>query len=194
MIYFQLFITFLKIGLLSFGGGYGMIPVIQKELEIHNWMSPYDFIKIISISEMTPGPIAVNTATFVGYKIAGIFGGALATIGVVLPSFILIMATSSLIFKFKDHPLLEKVLYTIKPVVLALIIAAVIFIGKNTLLDAEIIKNSGINTNFLNYVDPISIIILIISILMLTVFKINPIIVLLASGIIAVILHLLGIF
>jgi len=88
MIYLELLITFSKIGLFCFGGGYGMIPIIEREIVAHNWLTSQEFVNIISISEMTPGPIAINTATFVGYKIGGIPGGMLATVGVVLPSLI----------------------------------------------------------------------------------------------------------
>jgi chromate transporter len=91
MIYLSLLITFFKIGLFSFGGGYAMIPMIEREIESHGWLSPAEFIDIIAIAEMTPGPIAVNSATFVGFKTAGILGGLFATLGVALPSLLLIL-------------------------------------------------------------------------------------------------------
>lgn len=88
MIYLKLFLSFVKIGLFSFGGGYAMIPLIQKEIESHGWLTPSQFIDIIAIAEMTPGPIAINSATFVGYNTAGFLGGAVATFGVALPSLV----------------------------------------------------------------------------------------------------------
>ena len=81
MIYLQLFLSFFQIGLFSFGGGYAMIPLIQHELERHGWMTSNQFVDIIAISQMTPGPLSVNAATFVGYKMAGIAGGMVATLG-----------------------------------------------------------------------------------------------------------------
>lgn len=194
MIYLQLFITFFKIGLFSFGGGYGMIPLIEKELQIHNWLSVQEFIRVISISEMTPGPLAINTATLVGYNIAGILGGAFATLGVVLPSLILILAASHFLYNFRSHPLLKKILYGIKPVILALIVVAIIFVGRNTLFKEEVVSLSDTNTlvNILGFIDPISVAIMVLSALMLIVFKINPILILLASGAAGVILYYLG--
>jgi chromate transporter len=197
MIYLQLFTSFFKIGLFSFGGGYGMIPMIQKELQINNWISGQDFIKIISISEMTPGPIAVNTATFIGYKTAGFLGGAVATLGVGLPSFILIISTAYILNKYKTHPLLGRILYGIKPVVLALIIGAIFFVGRNTMFKHEInvnILNQPSPIMYLiNNIDPVNVFILIISLLMLLLLKIHPIFVLLISGILGVIFHYIGI-
>ena len=80
MIYLKLLFSFIKIGLFSFGGGYAMIPLIQREIEVNGWISSSEFVDIIAIAEMTPGPIAVNSATFVGYKTAGLLGSVVATI------------------------------------------------------------------------------------------------------------------
>ncbi|NLV89566.1 MAG: chromate transporter, partial [Tissierellia bacterium] len=85
----KLFISFFKIGAFSFGGGYAMLPLIKEEIiDVHGWLTNTEFIDIIAISEMTPGPIAINSATFLGYKVAGVLGSVVATIAVVLPSFI----------------------------------------------------------------------------------------------------------
>src|SRR5690554_2965445 len=124
MIYLELLFSFIKIGLFSFGGGYAMIPLIQKEIESNGWLTPAEFGDIIAIAEMTPGPIAVNSATFVGYKTAGFFGGMIATFGVALPSLILVMIISSYFFKFKNHPLNDAVFYGVRPVIAGLIITA----------------------------------------------------------------------
>jgi len=190
MIYLKLFTTFFKIGLFSFGGGYGMIPLIERELQAHNWLSAQEFVRVISISEMTPGPIAVNTATLVGYKTAGILGGASATLGVVLPSLVLIIATSHFLYKFRSHPLVKRILYGIKPVVLALIIVAIVFVAKNTLLFGQAAGTSS----FISQIDSFSLSIMVVSTVCLVVFKINPIFVLLASGAAGVALYYLGFF
>ena len=111
MIYIKLLLTFMKIGLFSFGGGYAMIPMIEKEIEGHGWLSATEFFDIVAIAEMTPGPIAVNSATFVGYRTAGYFGGLIATIGVAIPSLVLILIISRYFFKFQKHPLNTAVFY-----------------------------------------------------------------------------------
>jgi chromate transporter len=196
MIYLQLFFSFFKIGLFSFGGGYGMIPLIERELMAHSWLSNAVFIKIISVSEMTPGPVAVNTATFVGYKVAGFWGGLIATTGVVMPSFILILGTAYILNKYKSHPLLCSVLNGVKPVVLALIIYAAVFVGRHVLFNDEInINNLTVPDpvmNFLNLINPFMLIITAISMIMLFLLKINPILVLLTSGIMGAVFHFLG--
>jgi chromate transporter len=196
MIYLQLFFSFIKIGFFSFGGGYGMIPIIERELMANSWLSNADFVRIISVSEMTPGPIAVNTATFVGYEVAGFFGGLIATAGVTMPSFILILSTAYILNKYRSHPLLCSVLNGVKPVVLALIIFAAVFVGRHVLFKDEI----NINTftvpdpaaGFLNLIDPFMVIIMVISLVMLLVLKINPVLVLLTSGILGIVFHFLG--
>ena len=101
-IIFDLFITFLKIGAFTFGGGHAMIPLIQKEtVEKKGWISDEDIFDVVAIAESTPGPIAVNSATFVGYKTAGFFGALAATIGVVLPSFVFIFIISGVLREFR---------------------------------------------------------------------------------------------
>jgi len=173
-----------------------MIPIIERELMANSWLSNADFVRIISVSEMTPGPIAVNTATFVGYEVAGFFGGLIATAGVTMPSFILILSTAYILNKYRSHPLLCSVLNGVKPVVLALIIFAAVFVGRHVLFNDEI----SINTftvpdpaaGFLNLIDPFMVIIMVISLVMLLVLKINPVLVLLTSGILGIVFHFLG--
>ena len=96
MIYLTLFLTFLKIGAVSFGGGYGMISLIREEVLLHGWLTESEFMNFIAVAESTPGPIAVNMATFIGSSQAGIFGSILSTLGVILPSFIIIFIIASL--------------------------------------------------------------------------------------------------
>lgn len=121
----QLFITFLKIGAFTFGGGYAMIPIIQKEVvESKKWMSDEDISDIITIAESTPGPIAVNAATFVGYRVAGVLGSALATLGVVLPSFVIILILSLFFEAYREVPIIENAFWGIRIGVIALILNA----------------------------------------------------------------------
>ena len=119
----KLFLTFLKIGAFSFGGGYAMLPLIEKEIiEVHQWLTTKEFIDILAVVEMTPGPIAINSATFLGYKVAGFWGSVAATIGVVLPSIIIILIIAHFLSKFKDSPYVEWAFRGIRPVVLGLIV------------------------------------------------------------------------
>jgi chromate transporter len=122
---FTLFLTFFKIGAFTFGGGYAMIPFIQKEIvEKHGWMTDDDILDIFAIAESTPGPIAINSATFVGWRVAGFFGAALATTGVVLPSFVIILLISFLLGNFADIPAVQYAFFGIRAGVLALLVKA----------------------------------------------------------------------
>ncbi len=122
---FRLFLTFFRIGAFTFGGGYAMIPLIQKEtVEKKGWLSDEEILEIIAIAESTPGPIAINAATFVGYKTAGIPGSFMATFGVVLPSFIIISILSYVLQAFQDLKAVQYAFYGIRSGVLALLVKA----------------------------------------------------------------------
>ena len=123
----SLFISFLKIGAFTFGGGYAMIPLIQKEaVEKRNWISDEDILEIVAIAESTPGPIAINAATFVGYRTAGFFGALAATVGVVLPSCVIIYLISGLLRQFQDVKAVQYAFFGIRAGVLALIVKALV--------------------------------------------------------------------
>jgi len=136
MVLWTLFTSFFKIGAFSFGGGYAMLPLIQREIiERHGYLTLEQFSDIIAIAEMTPGPIAINSATFVGYRVAGVTGSAVSTLGVVLPSFIVILLAAMFFVRFQKHPVVQAVFGGIRPVVIALIAAAAVGVGKISLLD-----------------------------------------------------------
>lgn len=117
------FLTFLRIGAFTFGGGYAMIPLIQREtVEKHKWISDDDILEIIAIAESTPGPIAINSATFVGYKVAGFWGSFCATFGVVLPSYVIISVISLVLRQFQDIQAVQYAFFGIRAGVLALIL------------------------------------------------------------------------
>ena len=138
MIFWQLFSTFSFIGLFSFGGGYAMVSLVQKEVVVHHaWMSAQEFTNMIAIAEATPGPIAVNTATYAGFKVAGIGGAALANLGLLLPAFIIILALAIILKKNQDNPILEKILFGTRPIVVALIIGAAITLGISNIVDVK---------------------------------------------------------
>lgn len=128
---FTLFYIFFKIGITTFGGGYAMIPIIQKEIvDKHKFITEEEVLDIFSISEATPGVIAVNAATFVGYKIAGFFGSVFATIGVCIPSFIIIIAVWFFLGEFKENQWIQYALDGIKIGVIVLLIGAVLKLSK----------------------------------------------------------------
>ena len=121
----DLFLTFMKIGAFTFGGGYAMIPLIQKEVcENKKWLNEKDITDIVAISESTPGPIAINAATFVGYKTTGFVGACLATLGVVLPSFLIISLISLILTQFQSIKAVRYAFMGIRAAVLALILKA----------------------------------------------------------------------
>ena len=138
MIYLQLFLSFLQIGMFSFGGGYAAMPLIQGQVvTIHGWLNMSEFTDLITISQMTPGPIAVNSATFVGLKIAGIPGAIVATAGCILPSCIIVTILAKLYLKYRQMDLLQGVLKSLRPAVVAMIASAGVLILKNAFWGSE---------------------------------------------------------
>ena len=123
MIYLKLFLTFLKIGAVSFGGGYGMISLIRESCLANAWLTEEELLNFIAIAESTPGPIAVNMATFVGASQKGLLGGLLATMGIVLPSFIIILLIATLLTKLLKYAGVKAVLKGIRPAIIGMILA-----------------------------------------------------------------------
>lgn len=151
-----LFLTFFKIGAFTFGGGYAMIPLIQKEIvESKGFITDEDILDIFAISESTPGPIAINSATFVGYKIAGVFGSFCATLGVVLPSFVVISLISLVLREFSEIQAVKFAFRGIRAGVLALIVKALISMYKQCpkygytyiLMGAALLLSAFVNIN-----------------------------------------------
>ena len=122
---FTVFSSFFRIGAFTFGGGYAMIPLIQREtVEKHHWISDDDILEIVTIAESTPGPIAINAATFVGYRVGGVLGSVCATLGVVLPSFIIISLISFVLRQFQENMTVQYAFQGIRAGVLALLVKA----------------------------------------------------------------------
>ena len=144
MILFELFITFFYIGATTFGGGYAMIPLVRDEV-VPRWLSEAEFINMIAVAEATPGPVAINMATFIGSKEAGILGSAFATLGVVLPSFIIILLISSVIKNFLKYKAVDAFLGGVRPVVVALITGTAVTMLISNLLG---ISMSGLTFSF----------------------------------------------
>ena len=129
----SLFWTFFKIGAFTFGGGYAMIPLIQKEaVEKKGWVTDDDILEIIAIAESTPGPVAINSATFVGYRTCGFWGAACATFGVVLPSFLIILAIGYVLNEFQNAPVVQYAFNGIRAGVLALLFKALFTMYKKS--------------------------------------------------------------
>lgn len=137
MIYLKLFLTFFKIGAFTFGGGYAMLPLMQEEVLNNGWLSLEEIINFIAVSESTPGPFAVNMATYVGMEAegAGIFGSLCATLGVVLPSFIIILIVARIFEKFKTNKYVKGCMSGLRPAVIGLIASAVVSIGKTVFFE-----------------------------------------------------------
>lgn len=170
----SLFFCFLQIGAFSFGGGLAALPLIQQQVVvIHQWMSMNEFTDLIAIAEMTPGPIAVNSATFVGIHLFGIEGAIVATIGCILPSILFVAFLGFLYNRYKKHYLLEGVLAGLRPAVVAMILSAGISIFLIAILGTA-------HDSFNIY----ALIIFLVASFFLVKKKINPIIVLLFSGIV----------
>lgn len=150
MIYLELFWSYLQIGLFSIGGGYAAMPLIQHQVvEVHPWLSMSQFADIVTIAEMTPGPIAINSATFVGTLVAGLPGAVVATIGCVVPSCIIVMTLAYVYYRFRGLSIVQGVLAGLRPAVIAMIASAGINLfftavyGSTTLPD-NLIHGNGI--------------------------------------------------
>ncbi len=129
MIYLQLFLTYLKIGFFGFGGGYAMLSLIQNETVVrHAWITGAEFSDILALSQMTPGPIAINSATYIGYTVAGFPGAVAATSAVCLPCLLLMILITRFVLRLKDNPYLKGAIAGIRPVVIGMIAAATLLL------------------------------------------------------------------
>lgn len=133
-----LFAVFFKIGLFSFGGGYAMLPMIYQDIGKFGFMQAREFSDIVALSQMTPGPIAVNAATYVGFKYAGFWGATSATIGVCMPSFILVLIIAAFFYKFKESKIVQALLSGIRPATVGMIASAVLFFAQSSLYNPEL--------------------------------------------------------
>lgn len=143
MILFDLFITFFEIGLFTFGGGYAMISLVMEKTLANGWLTEAELLNMIAVAESTPGPIAVNMATFVGSTQAGILGSAMATLGVVLPSFIIILLISAVMKNFLKYDGVKAFLSGVRPCVVALILGTGITLCLSTLFGFKSVEESS---------------------------------------------------
>ena len=149
MILIELFFTFLKIGSFTFGGGYAMITMIQYEAERHNWLTQAELVDFVALSESTPGPLAVNMATFVGIRTGGIPGAAAATLGIVLPSFLIILIIAKCFTRFKDHKTVRGIMSGLKPAVAGMIGTAFLSVGRTVFFPAGLKSGCFSDASFL---------------------------------------------
>lgn len=175
MIYLNLLWEFIQIGLFTIGGGYAALPLIKNRIvDINGYISLAEFMDIIAIAESTPGPIAINAATFVGVKTAGILGGLISTIGFVLPSLTIVLILSLLYSKYKELSVIKTTLKTIRPVTLGLIAVAAATIIKLAFLGGQIAS--------IDNIDYVAIGLFAVSLIALRAFKLNPIWIMLGCG------------
>lgn len=188
MVFLQLFYTFFKIGLFGFGGGYAMLSMIQGEVVTrYGWLTAQEFTDIVAISQMTPGPIGINSATYVGYTIAdcygtsyGILGSIIATFAVVLPSFLLMLTISKFFLKYQKHPSVEAVFSGLRPAVVGLLASAAL-----VLMNSE--NFSSPKEDIYSFV--ISCLIFLVAFIGTKKYKLNPIGMIVACGIAGLILY-----
>ncbi|MBZ2386952.1 chromate transporter [Anaerococcus murdochii] len=179
----KLFISFFKIGLFSFGGGYAALALIQQEVVVENgWLAVGEFNDLITISQMTPGPIALNSATFVGQRVAGFPGSLAATIGCIIPSAIIVGALSYFYKKYKDLDLITDILKFLRPAIVIMILIAGLDILKTALFDVNAISID--NLNF------IMLCLFIFSLLIMLNKKVDPIKIMILNGFIYLFVNL----
>lgn len=191
MILFKLFYTFFKLGLFTFGGGYAMIPLISDAVIANGWLSEEQFLNIIAVAESTPGPVAINVATFVGSTQGGVAGSICATFGVVLPSFIIIVIIAGLLQNFLKFSGVRGFMSGVRPCVAALIIAAGIKIGLNTLFSVTTV-GSGFSPNFVGIVIFALVAVISMSYKRIKDKKISPIVLIVISAALGVLICAVG--
>jgi chromate transporter len=177
--YLELIITFIKIGACSFGGGYAMIPFFEKEIAIHNWAPMGDYVKVIALAQIIPGPFAIDSSAYIGYKVGGILGALIASAALSLPSFLALILISRFYFEFKSNNYIQLALNGVRPAVIGLLISAVYIIGIKPIFTAW---NFSILLTLLK-----AVLIIIPGFLLFKHTKINPIIFILIFGVIGII-------
>ncbi|MBR6754666.1 MAG: chromate transporter [Clostridia bacterium] len=179
MIYLNLFLTFLKIGAFTFGGGYAMLPLMKQEVLLNAWMSEEQLLNFIAVAESTPGPVAINMATYIGVQTGGLFGAFVATLGVVLPSFVVIMLVAKFYEKYKNSFIVKNCLIGLRPAVIGLMASAVITLGFGVLFP------SGLSSIAFNFGTFASIVVFAI-IVYLAFKKVSPIKLILLSALLGI--------
>lgn len=171
-LYIKLFLAFLKIGAFSFGGGNAVLPLLRKEaVTNYHWIGAKEFTELIAISQATPGPIAVNGATYIGYRAAGVLGSLIATTGDILPTFIIMVIFTKFFLKFRDNRYMEDAFIVLKPATVGLVAAAAVLVSFGTFIDYK------------------SVIIAVVAFIALYKYKADPILLTVIAGIAGLILY-----
>lgn len=182
---FKLFFSFFQVGLFSFGGGYAAVPLIQNQIvELHHLLTLEEFSDLVTIAEMTPGPIAINSATFVGFRVAGLPGAVLCTLGCVIPSFAISLLLAYIYYKYRNLKSVQTVLAMMRPVVVALIASA----GTSILLLA--LFRSGKENLLISNFHVVEFILFSGSLFLLRKFKVSAISIILGTGIVGTVIYL----
>lgn len=177
MIYLELFVTFLTIGAFTFGGGYAMLPLIQNAVLENGWLSESEIVNFIAVSESTPGPFAINIATYVGMETGGFLGAVCATLGVVVPSFVIILIVARIYKQFQESKTVKGCMTGLRPTVIGLIGGAVLTIGQTVFFPDGF---SFANLDF--YVIAVSAIICLLGIFLIFKKKVHPIVLIIVSA------------
>ena len=188
MIYLTLFLEFFKIGALTFGGGYAMIPFIQETVLKHNWMSMKDLVDFIAVSESTPGAFAVNISTYIGSETGGFLGSLCATLGLVLPPFVIIIIIAKCYQKFKESLIVNGLLFGLKSTVVGLISATVLSVAIEIFFENGFTKSVFTNVNFY-----FSIFVFLFMLFLLLYKKFNPTLIIVISAALGIIAGYTGI-
>ncbi len=184
MIYLELFWSFFQIGLFSIGGGYAAMPLIEEQaVDIHSWLSMTQFADIMAIAEMTPGPIAINSATFVGIQVAGIPGAIIATLGCVFPSCVIVMTLAYIYYRFRGLNIIQGVLAGLRPAVIAMIASAGI-----SLFILAVYGQRTLPENLASF-DIIAVLIFAAGFFAIRKWKISPLWIMAGSGVAGIILY-----
>ncbi len=186
-IYLELFLTFLSIGAFTFGGGYAMLPLIQKAVLDNNWLTEEAIVNFIAVSESTPGPFAINISTYVGMETGGFLGAVCATLGVVVPSFVIILIVARVYKQFQESKIVKGCMSGLRPTVIGLIGAAVLTIGKTVFFPTGFALSSIDPYNFV-----VSLIICILGVLLIFKKKVHPIVLIVASAVLGIAAGYLG--
>lgn len=187
MILLEIFWSFFQIGLFSIGGGYAALPLIEHQvLETHKWLTLSEFADLLTISQMTPGPIALNASTFVGTRVAGLPGAIIATVGCVTPSCIIVLTLSYFYFKYKNLSSIQGILKGLRPAVVSLIASAGLSILLLAIFKSEGVTLLNMKLSDINY---ISILLVALGVFVLRKYKLDPIKVMIATGVIGIFLY-----
>ena len=177
MIYLQLFLSFLQIGAFSFGGGYAAMPLIQSQVvDSHKWLSMAEFTNLITISQMTPGPIAINSATYIGYEVAGVWGSVVATVSVCLPALTIMMLITRFFLRLRDNRYVKGVVTGMRPVVVGMIASAALLL---------IFPHSEDGRSFIDGWSWV----IFVGVMVASVKKVNPILLIVMSAVAGVVIY-----